>query len=72
MKDGEGAGQDVGQEEVTEGRESDSDAEVLCVDRKRAVAGGVGMMAQRRWVTLWALQWPEQRSGNPEQWGLGK
>ena len=42
------------------------------MDRKRAVAGGVGMMAQRRWVTLWALQWPEQRSGNPEQWGLGK
>ena len=29
MKDGEGAGQDVGQEEVTEGKESDSDAEVL-------------------------------------------
>lgn len=47
-KNGEGAGQDAGQEEVTEGRESDSEAEVLCVGRKRAVAGGVGMMAQRR------------------------
>lgn len=35
---------------------------------------GSGMMAQRCWVTLWALQWPEQRNdrGNPEQWGLGK
>ena len=41
----------MGQEEVTEGRESDSDAEVLCVDRKRAMAGGVGMMAPRSWVT---------------------